>query len=218
MIPTFDIPPEEERNFHAAIREYYEATGKDAEYVVNRQALNVAIKTGMNTPQANAGAIRAVAEKEWWPKFVAKRLHRGSKVVLKGKTGKKYKGRRHIQGKYTREEAKAASKQMIKNRIAKSGYIRSGWLPAINKLSAMKLASKGRVGKTPSFTRNREKQPGDVVVARPGIHPLAELVNKADGAVEVAGPALIRGLSLAAADMRGFIAEKYGATAKKFSR
>jgi len=213
---SFEIPAREIARFEAAIKEYYQRTGKDAAYVVNRQALNVAIKTAQNTPVADASAIRRIVQKPWWPKFVAKRIM-GKGIRLTGKKPKRYGGRSQVRGSYTVEEARQASKQIVKNRLKKKGWVRSGWSVAIARLAALKLAMKGRVSGTPSFTRDGTKAPGDVVIATPGISPRAEIINRAAAAVPVASNALRHGLALAAADMREYVREKYGETAKEFS-
>lgn len=212
----FEIPAREMANFESAIKEYYQATGKDAAYVVNRQALNVAIKAAQNTPSADKGAIEGVTRRPWWPKLVAKVMMSGKQIKV-GRGKKRRTITAAVSGHYTRAEARQVSKKMIGNRVKKAGFIRSGWSPAIKRLSAEKLKLKGQAAGTPAFTRNEGKAPGDVVIAQPGISPTAEIINKATGAEKVAGPALISAYGLAAADMRGYVAETYGETARKFS-
>jgi hypothetical protein len=56
-----------------------------------------------------------------------------------------------------------------------------------------------------------------VRIAKPGINPVATIINHSKGAEVVGAEALKNGIALATADMRGFIADKFGATAKKFN-
>lgn len=214
MTGTFDISAADMNAFQDQVKRYARETGKPAAYVVNRTALNVAIKTGMNTPIANVEHIRAVADNDWWPKKVAKRLSSGSEVKLKGKLPKKYGGRRNITGKYTREEAQRASKQMIKNRVAKKGYIRSGWLPSLRLLNQAKRATRGKIKDTPRFSRNPDKQPGSAIAAQPGVNPVAQIANSAEGVSPVGSKALQTGIILATFDMRQYIDEEYGEHAR----
>ena len=223
MIATFDIPEAEEQAFFAEVKRYMALTGKDAEYVVNRTSLNVAIKANQNTPEANVGDIRALKDRPWWPKLVAKRLSKSGYRLREGvgaRMPKRYKGRVTISaGKYTREEARAVSKRLIDIRVRRRGYIRSGWSPAIVALSKQKAASRGRnsMARVPRWAKG-SKAPGDVIVAKPGVHPVAEIINKAAGVLEVATPALRKAIVLATIDMRQFLNEKYGETAREFSR
>jgi hypothetical protein len=112
------------RAFDREIKNYLIATGKDGAYVVNRQSLNVAIKTAAETPIADAAKIRAVAERPWWPKFIASRMRKP----------------------FTRKQARKVSKGIIGKRVRSRGYVRSGWRLAIAALQALKVKSRGVAG------------------------------------------------------------------------
>jgi hypothetical protein len=203
------------REFDAALREYQRETQKDWAYVANRQALNVAIKTGMRTPLANKAKIRALEEKEWWPKYVAKRINSQKGVRIKdGKTkGGKQKFRK-VQGSYTRADARKVSKRIIQMRLSHVGFIRSGWLPAIKTLSALKLKAKSA---SLAGTRGIQNPKGDARIARPGLKPVAVIINNSKGAEKVGAKALQAGMDAAAVDMREFIRERGAETAKRFN-
>ena len=69
---TFDT-----RQFSQAMKEYQEATKKDAAYVINRQVKNWAIKAGTIMKQADKTTIKNLESKEhWpaWPRYIAARL------------------------------------------------------------------------------------------------------------------------------------------------
>lgn len=208
MRPTFTL---EEIEYGRALKEYMEATGKDAAYCTNRQALNVAIKTANNTPLGDKSKIRDLANKVWWPKYVAKRIKGSEKGI---RVGKQKGQRKYVKGTYTVKEARAVSKRLIRNRERRVGFIRSGWNPAIKELSALKLKTRGIM---PAGTRNIKKPKGEVRIAKPGINPVATIINHSKGAEVVGAEALKNGIALATADMRGFIADKFGDTAKKFN-
>lgn len=203
------------REFDAAIREYQGAVKKDWAYVANRQALNVAIKTGMATPIANKQKIRDLTKEPWWPKYVAKRINSEKGVRVKaGKTKGGNQKFKKIKGRYTRAEARKVSKRLIDLRIARTGFIRSGWLPAIKILSALKLKAKSA---SLAGTGKIQRPKGDARVAQPGDKPLAIIINHSQGAEKVGGKALQKGINQAAVDMRQFIRERGSETARRFN-
>jgi hypothetical protein len=205
------------REFKAALREYQAATKKDWAYVSNRQALNVAIKTGQRTPLANPEKIKRLTERPWWPKLVAKTIVGKGVRVRDGKTkGGKAKFRK-IKGSYTREEARRASKALIQKRLNRIGFIRSGWLPAIQILTALKMKAKGNYQARLKGTGKIQKPKGDCKPANPGLKPVAVIINNSQGAEKVGAKALQEGISAAAVDMREFIADRGKETASRFN-
>lgn len=208
MQPTFTV---DEREFGKTIREYIDATGKDAAYCANRQGLNVAIKTARGTPLADKSKIREVVNQTWWPKYVAKNIS-GSRggITITQRGGKK----RKVQGHYTVKDARAVSIRLIRKKLRRAGFIRSGWNPSIVGLAALKLKTAPAL---PAGTRNIKNPKGSFVAAKPGINPVCTIINDSQGAEKVGAAALQNGIALATADMRGFIAERFGETAKKFN-
>jgi hypothetical protein len=176
--------------------------------------LNVAIKTGQRTPIANKKKIQKLVERPWWPKFVAKKLAGKGVRIQVGKTKGGNAKFRKVQGRYTRAEARKASAKLIKLRLNRVGFIRSGWLPAIQALSALKLKMKSaRLAGTSRIQRPK----GEARVARPGLKPVAIIINHSKGAEKVGARALQAGLDAAAVDMREFVRERGAETAKRFS-
>ena len=207
-----DLPADTLREFERELLRYWAHTQKDLAYVVNRQALNVAIKAGQQTPLADKQDILDLPRHEWWPKFVAKKLKSARGVRLKGRKGKRG---RIIQRNYTIPDARKASKQLVRNRLKRVGYIRSGWAGVIKSLALQKWIAKVR---TIPGTRGFKKPEGYAIGARPGPSPVALIVNEAKGAPIVGTSALARAIGLAAADMRQYINERMGGTAKKYNR
>jgi hypothetical protein len=214
----------DDREFRAAFKEYAIAYKKDFAYLANRQALNVAIKTGQRTPIASRGKIEKLPKRLWWPMFVAKRIYsdKGVRVKVDGKSRKikGSKGRKNKKGaligvkRYTRAEARLVSQRLIEARLRRVGFIRSGWAPAIRELKKQKLRAKFAELQGISGIKRPK---GTAYVARAGVSPLAIIINHSQGAERVGARALQEGLNAAAVDMRGFVKEQCGQTAKKFN-
>lgn len=201
-------------DFNLAYEQYVAVTGKDLAYCANRQALNVTIKTGRKTPLASRAKIKALVDRPWWDRFVAKKIRTGKGVRIKdGRTkGGNAKFRRVTT--YTVDDARRVSEKLIQTRLNRIGFIRSGWLPALLKLNALKLQAKDAfLGGTSKI----QKPKGDARVAVPGVSPIAYIMNNSQGAEIVGRRALQNGIYEAAVDMRGYCAKKMGETARKFS-
>jgi len=214
--------------FNQALFEYWVATKKDLAYVVNRQALNVAIKAFQHTPLATASSIIAVTKKPWWPKFVAKSImsRRKGRRVKVGKKVFRLRSARDVKREggvnYTRDQARQISAAIINARVKKIKFIAGGWIPAIKKLKQAKLRARFG-GETVTddagipIHKFVKTAYGNANVAFPGARPVATIINRTAASVKVGSFALQKAFDLAAKDMRKYIREKFLPTAKKFA-
>lgn len=186
------------REFDKALVIYSQAVQKDAAYIVNRTALNVAIKTAAATPRTAPRQITNLLKKEVWWKVVTKRL--------------KKKGR-----KITRANRERYSEKMQRQRLKVRGYLRSGWNPAMRILTSAKAIAKGTIGtRSAAGTKQFKNPPGGATPAQPGVHVRAEIWTNADGAQEYP-EYLQRGMDAAAADMVQYAHKLMSDTARKHS-
>lgn len=216
----------ETRDFQTALRQYAkERVERDYDYIVNRAALNLAIKASLATPLAVVAKIRAIAKKPWWPKYVAKRLRGKGGVTVKFKKTRKVAARKlrlsfgrvredGSHRRYTVHEARAASKALIDMRVKRKGYIRSGFGPIIDKLKLKKLGL--RLSGAKRGTTKIRKKPGKVIVALPSLNPQCLLFG-GKAASKIMKEGIRKAMPLAAADMREFVRQRMLKRAKKFA-
>ncbi len=212
------------RQFNEALRLYYRTVPKDLAYCTNRSALNVVIKTVKRTPKSDQA------------KILASLGQTGTKVrqLTKGKNKGKFKadGRIFAGGSSARNlvqwarwkkglpplggaELQAEMSKLTGRRMSSIGYLRSGWIPSIKVLSALKLKLRAE-GSELREARRFKNPKGRAIVATPGLKPFALIANGTKWS-SVASKALQDGLNEAAADMTKFCKETMGASAKKFS-
>lgn len=202
------LPPSTIAEYERELLRYWAVTQKDLGHVVNRQALNVTIKAGQQTPVADKSDIESLPQKEWWNKYVAKQIQGDRGVRLGGKK------RTHIQGQYTTAQARRVSKRLVQQRKKRAGYTRAGWSGVIKSLAQQKAITRRP---TIRGTRNFKNPPGRAIAARAGEAPVATIINQAKGATVVAAAPLSRAVGLASADMRQFIKRQMEPTAKRFN-
>lgn len=92
------------REWREAVRQYAIDTGKDEAYALNRQVNNLAIFAMRFVHNAQAASIRAVESLDWWPKYIAKILHK--------------------KGPYTVKQARVYSKRLIRSRLVAIRFLR----------------------------------------------------------------------------------------------
>lgn len=186
------------REFDKALVIYSQAVQKDAAYIVNRVALNVAIKTAAATPRTTPRQITSLLKKDIWWKVVTKRLKKAGRKI-------------------TRVSRERYSEKMQRQRLKVRGYLRSGWNPALRLLNTAKNIAKGRPStRSSAGTRQFQNPPGGAIPAKPGMHCRAEIWNSADGAQEYPEH-LQRGMDAAAADMLSYAHQIMSDTARKHS-
>lgn len=110
------------KQFDRALVEYAAASKKDFADVCNRQMLNLAIHGLQFTKQAEAAQIASLESKSFWPKYVAKiMVGRGINKVMKAAAISRRRGagagKRFMARAYTRAQARAASKRLIRARL-----------------------------------------------------------------------------------------------------
>lgn len=178
------------QQFGAMLREYKKWCPYDWKDIVNRKALSVAFEALKETVKAKAAEIKALESKDWWPKYIAKRIT-GKGVTFKRTHYQKVQSKRgikrvtthstiHYEGKgYTREEARRISKLIISARLRSIGFLKSGWLPAIRTLWPL-VKDKPR-GNNASGARQYGANKGEAVPAVASANPHAVIKNSTDG-------------------------------------
>jgi hypothetical protein len=194
------------KEFQSALRSYAEVSKRDWPEIVNRQALNLALRSMQFTPKAEKAAIQQLESLDWWPKYIAKRIA-GAGVTVQQR-GKKFKT--VIATNYTRAQARMASRTIISARVRASAFCRAGWIPAVRILAA-------KVGRTLRVSAKQYGQPkGDATAATVG-RATAEIINSARGAGKVGAAAFQRAINFVADDMRLYVAKKMQQRAREHS-
>lgn len=211
MKPTIQL---DTRLFNRVMQQYSEINRRTYPEIVNAKALDVSFRALKETPKADKAEIKALAEKPWWPKYIAKRIA-GKGVVAFRKGASKIR----IQGKgFTREEAKKISEKIIASRVRSIAFRKAGWLPAIRRLYPLckdKQYARGTTGGARQYGVDK----GSARPAVPGDNPFALIVNSAEGIDRYGGvEALQRAINGAAMDMAEYIARKLEGNARKVAR
>lgn len=210
------------RQFDAALKFYAEHVKKDPQYVVNRQALNVIIKTIAATPKGVKESINRslfyIGEKQ----VKTFRKKRGtSRRVFSGKTktvpafsnpliykilNKRFKGLKRGQG----------VKIFLAQKRAAIGYSKAAWWPAALAFDKLKtgLKTKGTAAASKKFPRIV----GRGIGGQEGYKSTASIVAAAMGSATVGRKALEIAFVQAAKDMRDYIEKKFKATARKVAK
>jgi hypothetical protein len=209
MRPTVTL---DTRQADAVLREYARHNRRDWPDIVNAKSLDFAFRALAETPKANVEEIRALESREWWPKYVAKRIVGGGVRFRKGKA------KINIQGKgFSEAEAREVSRKIIAARSRAIAFVKSGWLPAIRRLWPLvkdKVFARGSVSGAKQYGADK----GSVRPAVPGDNPAAVLVNSAQGIEKVGPAAAQRALDGVAADMAVYIARKMEERARRIAR
>ncbi len=204
-----------------AIAEYRGATHKDWGEIVNRAAVNVALRTAQGTKKADASAIRDLENQPWWPRFIAKYFRDRGHTFVKTSSAKKFGGsksnkstvRHFVKGSsYTVAEARALSRRIIAARVRGITFIRSGWIPAIRLLAPF---AKVHLRVTDAKQRGSDK--GGATPAKVAINPTAYIFNSVKGAGIVGPAALQSAVSFVAKDMIEYARKKMIETARRHS-
>jgi hypothetical protein len=165
-------------NFRSAeiARDVQEACAETA----NEMGALTALRAAKGTPMADEQRIRSLPERDWWPKLVAKKL-RKVKSVAAGQTAA---GKPRF---FTRAEARAFSKSMVRRRLARRGRTRAGW-----SRPAQVLPHDGR--EHVDFGSGNFQERGEATPARPGPEAVCVIENNAPGADRIGQRALDRAL------------------------
>ena len=187
------------REFDKAMVQYAAASGKDFKDIVNRQMLNLSIQGVKLQQRAERDKIKQVENLPWWPKYVAK-------VLAK-------------QGRYTRAQARKASKTLVRKRLKAIGFLRFFFI-RMSQAVAPLTGKPGRKGK--SFQgfevsvkpATRHRPTTGVSVGYTYRKRSDKTARKADALLQKILP---RAIAATVIDMRKYVDKKMGKTAKKYS-
>jgi hypothetical protein len=201
------------REFNAAMRQYLTLTKKDLATVLNEKAHRIAWDAYHLTPRATPEEIEEDLMQPGESGGAVLYAIVQSRALRK--TGK---------GLTLEQMAKAAKRYLGKRRGA-SGYMRSGWLQALENLSRVlgKPMRRSKFGKVTK--RGGRAMRGGSTVAKWGWNPMASIFNQAlsrftpqPGNLDrYAGRALQLAFNNEVASMRTYIARKLQQTARRFN-
>lgn len=142
------------REWNKALAQYAAATKKDLAEAVNRQANNLMVTGLQRTRVAEKASIARVEALEWWPKYVAKIL--AGRKLLKARaraakrktayTTKAQLSRVERSLHYTVDEARRASKAIIRKRLVAVRFVRFFFVAASRALQPFTGSSKKAPG------------------------------------------------------------------------
>lgn len=210
--------------FRRELRQYARVNKRSFREIVNAKALDMAFQSLKHTDSANPGAIEY--------KLGAV----GNKVSKNRKTGALRKGKRILKddsfaarivnsrlkkaGKpliWGKELEKAAQK-LINMRVRAVRFLKSGWMPAIKKLS-YKVDRRDRRPWPKGLSKGKAAPKGWATPAKEELRPEAWIANSATNsapaAIRKVEAGLSRGMAAAVADMRVYIERKLGRDYKK---
>jgi hypothetical protein len=201
------------REFNAAMRQYLTLTKKDLATVLNEKAHRIAWGAYHLTPHATPEKIEQDLMQEGYSGgAVLYAIVQSRAIKRNGKA-------------LNREQLAKAGKRFLGKRRGASGYMRSGWLQALENLSRVlgKPMRRSRFGKVTK--RGGRAMRGGSTVAKPGWFPRASIFNSAlakfatrpGNLIRYAGRALQLSLNNEVASMRSYIARKLQQTANRFN-
>lgn len=209
--------------FNRALTQYMQVTRRNAKEALNKKAKDVVLRTVSRIPRADRSEIRGLVEKEWWPKYVAKAIHRlGFTMTRPGKLLKGGKGRKRrrgpsrtftLKGTYTVAQARMVSREIIGRRSRGVGFLRHAVLESGK---AFGVAGRGQSmtnargeGFPATFYQLRAKLVQAYVSKRPGTHAAA--------AKRIVEDAILWALQFVARDMEKYLADKQREAAARVS-
>lgn len=210
--------------FRRELRQYARVNKRSFREIVNAKALDMAFHALKHTDSANPGAIEY--------KLGAV----GNKVSKNRKTGALRKGKRILKddsfaarivnsrlkkaGKplIWGKELEKAAQRLINMRVRAVRFLKSGWMPAIKKLS-YKVDRRDRRPWPKGLSKGKAAPKGWATPAKEELRPEAWIANSATNsapaAIRKVEAGLSRGMAAAVADMRVYIERKLGRDYKK---
>jgi hypothetical protein len=194
----------DDREFQAALKAYMKVSRRSLAEIVNKRAVNIAFKSIKHTPAAGKRDINSELRSK------SKRAPKQSLARLRVIVINRKRDKEIPKGK----DLTAAANEVIKNRKKSIGYIKAGWLSAVQALQPhAKLRKRPpRLNDDGDATKLGYGKP-----ARSGLNPTAIIANQVAGAVEVGSKAIQRAMQEDALDMRTFTAKRMQQDAKKFN-
>lgn len=226
----------DQTRFDDTLARYMEVTSRSVTQVVNTKAWYIARKAIWFTEKADRGKI----ESSLGRMVMVNRLTKSGKTVRRRQLElvqsertqaplaaliiNSRLGKKNLPGLYGRA-MDAAIRDLLSSRYRSIGFIKSGWLPSVQKLGP--LADKG--GAAPQIdtaARRFGLEKGYAEPAEPGWAPSAAIINEAVARHDAGGAALSRvgskGLQMAfddeAASMEDYIRRKLEPEAGEFNR
>lgn len=203
------------KQFDAAIALYKEATKKDMSDVLNRALRNVGYKAAEFTPKKEKDQI----EIELWTdkiglKFITKKLR-----ARIGQTFQTKKGKNRTVRRVTRKQIAKATREFIKRRMKRTGFLRAGWVAALVNAGLKVSGLWGAIIKDSKSTLGSGKQATPKkLTARLGNGVWGRLNGKSAAVIRgVMQGALRRAMSYVAKDMTDYAKDRMAKTAKKYS-
>ena len=201
------------RKFDEAMRFYAAAVKKDSAHIVNRQALNVLLKTVKLTPKADPKEIKSkLLRPDGKPndrvyRILSMRDSGGAFAEANAK--KTAKGRKSAKLK--------VAKAFVGKRLRATGYIRAGWFTATSVLDRV-LGKNVSLGSGAGIRKKFPNLTGHILTAKESEKPFAEFGSMAKAAGRVGRDALQKGMNAAAADMRQYAEKVMKETARKVAK
>lgn len=201
------------RKFDEAIRFYASAVKKDTAHIVNRQALNVLLKTVKLTPKADPKTIKGkLLRPDGKPNARVYRIismHDAGGAFAEANAKKTSKGRRSAKLK--------VAKAFVGKRVRATGYIRAGWFTATSVLDRL-LGKNVSLGSGAGIRKKFPNLTGHILTAKKSEKPFAEFGSMAKAAGKVGLNALQAGMNAAATDMRQYSEKIMKETARKVAK
>lgn len=197
------------RKFDEAIRFYASAVKKDTAHIVNRQALNVLLKTVKLTPKADPKTIKGkLLRPDGKPNALVYKIinTQNATAFVEANAKKTSKGRRSAKLRI--------AKSFIAKRVSATGYIRAGWFTATSVLNRL-LGKNVNLGSGAGIRKKFPNLTGHILTAKESEKPFAEFGSMAKAAGKVGLNALQAGMNSAATDMRLYSEKVMKETARK---
>lgn len=190
------------REFNAALREYIKVSSRTLPEIVNKRAVNIAFRAIRHTPRATKSRIK---------RDLKQKSRTNPKAPLGPVLVNYNRGRAGKKGLYGPDMVDAVD-QLQLGREKSAGFIKSGWIGAVQD-----LAPHAKVFRRPPRITVKGKPKGYGKPARQGLNPTAEIVNQVAGAVKVGSAALQRAINEDAADMRNYVAKRMQQDANRYN-
>jgi len=227
---TFDT-----REFDRALKEYVKLSSRDEAEILNRKALRIAHGALANTKKAERSAIedlglRTASVKEYTSEKTKKKKVKRKFDFAENEAIGKYLGARSKAGRSSgqsfenRKAIAKAARKWIAAKLRSIGFLRSGWIVSIKKLSSLV----GEAYQRPADVVSRSANLGQCTPAKPGPNPFALIENNATLGVrwndskarakgqELATEGLRKAFHAETQAMQKYIADKLQKTANKF--
>jgi len=228
---TFDT-----REFDRALKEYLLATSLELSDALNRKALRIAHGALANTKKAERSAIedlglRTASVKEYTSEKTKKKKVKRKFDFAEDEAIEKYLGARSKAGRSSgqsfenRKAIAKAARKWIAAKLRSIGFLRSGWIVSIKKLSSLV----GEAYQRPADVVSRSANLGRCTPAKPGLNPFALIENNATLGVrwndskaaalgqKLATEGLRQAFVVETQAMQKYIADKLQETANKFT-